>query len=176
MSERKIVVAISNENEGQHLIEGTNTELASSEKIKKYHGDTYTTNMLSNIPSNYEYSSRTSNYTGTATDNVTVTYYYKLKKGTLTVNHLEEGTNKVLSPQEVSTLNYTSNYQTSPSTNALKTHEVSKTPNNATGTITNLNLLNVKSPKEPNNTKKIKTRTGCLSVCLESPIPILPIL
>ena len=64
----------------KHLIEGTNQALATEQKIKKYHGDSYTTSMLTNIPSDYEYSSKTSNYTGTATDNITVTYYYKLKK------------------------------------------------------------------------------------------------
>ena len=126
----------------KHLIEGTNQALATEQKIKKYHGDSYTTSMLTNIPSDYEYSSKTSNYTGTATDNITVTYYYKLKKGILTVNHLEEGTNKVLSTQEVSTLNYTTTYKTSPSATAQKTHVLVETPSNATGKINGNIIVN----------------------------------
>ena len=63
----------------KYLEEGTNKELASSIREKKYHGDSYVTESSKNIPITYELVATPDNQNGTidAAD-VEVIYYYRL--------------------------------------------------------------------------------------------------
>ena len=74
-----------------HYIQGTTTqvpskngEVVADERITGNIGETYTTKASSDIATNYEYVSKTANSTGTITsDTIEVTYYYKMKDGTI---------------------------------------------------------------------------------------------
>ncbi len=95
-----------------HYIEGTTTKLGEDEIIKLEYGNIYTTNKLSNLDNNYEYSKVIGNEFGTVTGDEEITYYYKLKKGTITVHHYLLDTNKSISPDEIYDIEYTKEYKT----------------------------------------------------------------
>ncbi len=113
-----------------HYIEGTKTSLVADEISTVTYTHTYTTSASNNVSNNYELASTKGTLSGTVTGNIEVTYYYKLKSSTLTVKHLEYGTNKVLASTETKDLKYTDEYETSISTSIPGNYEYhSKTDN-----------------------------------------------
>lgn len=113
-----------------HYIEGTTTSLVADEISTVTYTNTYKTSPSADILSNYEVTSTKGTLQGTVAGNIEVTYYYKLKSSTLTIKHLEYGTNKELASPETKTLKYTDEYETSISTRIPGNYEYySKTDN-----------------------------------------------
>ena len=80
-----------------HYIKGTTTSLSDDVTIGGKIGDAYAASPATDIPEYYELVATPSNQAGTMTDDqITVTYYYKLKSYLYTVRYLEKDTNKVL--------------------------------------------------------------------------------
>ena len=121
-----------------HYKEGTTEEVVSgsSTTVTKYYGDTYETSVLSNIPEGYELVGVPDNANGTmGQSDVVVIYYYKLKDVTLTVRHLEDGTDRILALDEEFTKKYNDSYTTSVSSDVSLDYEFSRVVGNANGNI-----------------------------------------
>ena len=118
-----------------HYKEGTTEQLALDEVSTKQHGASYTTSPSSNVSSNYELVTTPDNATGTITGNTTVTYYYKLKKGTVVTKHLEYGTNTPLADEVNEIKNYGEEYETSASSSIPENYILKETPSNYRGTV-----------------------------------------
>ncbi len=97
-----------------HYIQGTTTQVPSKdgstvvdETIIGKVDETYTTKASKDIATNYEYVSKTTNSTGAITaETIEVTYYYKMKEGTIEENNItKEGTTLVQNVEEVITYN-----------------------------------------------------------------------
>ena len=102
-----------------HYIKGTTTQVPSKDGIKVADetiigkvDETYTTKASENIATNYEYVSKTTNSTGTITaETIEVTYYYKMKAGTVEENNVtKEGTGIIYTPEQE--VEYSINYTT----------------------------------------------------------------
>ena len=114
-----------------HYIENTTTKLVDDEINTYKYEDEYTTSPSNNI-NNYELVGIPNNSSGTIKEDVVVTYFYKLKTATITINHLEADTNNVLAPSETSIINYTMPYSSDVSNKVPKNYIfVSKTDNYA---------------------------------------------
>ncbi|MGN1370773.1 MAG: MucBP domain-containing protein [Candidatus Coprovivens sp.] len=118
-----------------HYIEGTTTELSETTTENVHWGDTYTTEVASDINENYELVSTPSNATGTIKGDIVVTYYYKLKSATLTVHHYIEGTTTELSKTTTENVHWGDAYTTEVAKDINENYELVSTPSNATGTI-----------------------------------------
>ena len=84
------------------------SNLFDSKEIDKYYGDTYNidTDYTPNIPDNYEFKSKTNNYTGTVNQkDIYVTYYYQKKDSQLELSIEKSGTDKITTRNDK--VNYT---------------------------------------------------------------------
>ncbi len=125
-----------------YYIEGTTTKLIDSVIIKKKYTENYTTS-LADVDKNYEpIETLPTNANGTVSGNITVNYYYRLKKATLTINHYIDGTTEKLVASETQIINFTQNYTTSPSRDISNNYELVSTPSNANGTISGDTIVN----------------------------------
>ncbi len=71
-----------------------------------FYGNEYTSSISSNVPQNYEFVSRTDNYTGIISqDNIEITYYYQQKDSNLSASIIKTGTNKITSRNDKVTYN-----------------------------------------------------------------------
>ena len=119
-----------------HYKEGTEEELAQTETYNKKYGDEYTTNKSNSVAEEYELVEEPSNKEGTIKENITVNYYYRLKKGKLIVKHLEYGTNAKLTNDEVEeNINYTTEYETHESRNIPANYILKERTENYSGVI-----------------------------------------
>ena len=119
-----------------HYKENTTEKLGEDVNETKYYGDPYQTSPLTNIPEGYELVGTPSNAEGTIEDSdIVVNYYYKLKDVTLTVKHLEEGTNTPLTNDIIENKKYGESYTTAKSNDIPDNYELVTTPENVSGTI-----------------------------------------
>lgn len=92
---------------------GNSTNLFDSTTFDKFYGDTYNldNDYEPNIPDNYEFKEKTSNYTGTVNQKeITIIYYYQKKDSKLTSSIEKTGTNEITSLEDK--VNYTITYKT----------------------------------------------------------------
>lgn len=138
-----------------HYKKGTTESLAPTTTSTVYWGQSYTANQAT-VDSNYEYDSVTGTTSGTISGNVTVTYYYKLKTGTITTHYYIKDTTTKIAPDNVQTKNYTETYTTSPLASipaAYQNYElVSEHPEGYTGTVSkpNTEVIYYYQKKNPN--------------------------
>ena len=93
-----------------HYKENTTEQLSDDVTINGEVGDSYTTQVATDIPQNYELVATPANANGTMTaEQIVVTYYYRLKTPSVTNNITKTGTERITSAnQEVSyTITYT---------------------------------------------------------------------
>ena len=117
-----------------HYKEKSEESLAPDENTTKKYNESYETNVA-NVPSNYELVSTPSNATGIITGDTTVTYYYKLKEGVLKTKYLEDGTNKVLAPEQTKNVHFGDEYETESSSSIPQNYILKKTPDDYKGVI-----------------------------------------
>ena len=117
-----------------HYIEGTTTKLADDVITTQNYTTSYTTQSAI-VDSNYELVATPSNANGTVSGNIIVTYYYKLKTATITVNYYIEGTTTKLSDTLTKTMNWGETYTTNSASDISENYELVSTPTNATGTV-----------------------------------------
>ena len=138
-----------------HYKKGTTESLAPTATSTVYWGQSYMANQAT-VDSNYEYDSVTGTTSGTISGNVTVTYYYKLKTGTITTHYYIKDTTTKIAPDNVQTKNYTETYTTSPLASipaAYQNYElVSEQPEGYTGTVSkpNTEVIYYYQKKNPN--------------------------
>lgn len=113
-----------------HYEEGTTNSLAPDEVSTKNYGDSYTTSASSNIPSDYEYASKSNNSSGTIKKDEVVTYYYKKKTGEVITHHYIDGTTTKLTEDVTNEYNYGETYETIPSTSIPQNYVLKTTPDN----------------------------------------------
>ena len=71
-----------------------------------FYGNEYTSSISSNVPQNYEFVSRTDNYTGIISqDNIEITYYYQQKDSNLSASIIKTGTDSLTSRNDKVTYN-----------------------------------------------------------------------
>ena len=96
-----------------HYKENTTEKLSNDVTINGKVGESYTTQVATDIPQNYELVATPTNATGTMTeDQIVVTYYYKLKTPNITSQNITKiGTDRItVANQEMSyTVTYTAN-------------------------------------------------------------------
>ena len=95
-----------------HYKENTTEKLSNDVTINGKVGESYTTQVATDIPQNYELVATPSNATGTmAEDQIVVIYYYRLKTPSVTNNITKTGTDRItVANQEMSyTVTYTAN-------------------------------------------------------------------
>ena len=120
-----------------HYIEGTTTKLSNDVTIKGQVDDSYETTVASDIPSKYELISTPANASGTMTESqIVVTYYYRLKDTSVLVHHYIKDTTTSLSADVTINGKVDSSYTTTPATNIPEQYELVATPSNASGTMT----------------------------------------
>ena len=118
-SPEKEIITISNQNLGirkidavltvHHYIDGTTTKLASDQVSTVYYGDTYTTDIHKDVPSNYELKSKSSNYTGTVNAKaIDVIYYYQKKDSSIETSITKVGPEQITKKDEI--VEYTISY------------------------------------------------------------------
>ena len=138
-----------------HYKKGTTESLAPTTTTTVYWGQTYTTSQAT-VESNYEYDSISGAASGPVSGNVTVTYYYKLKTGTITTHYYIKDTTTKIAPDNVQTKNYTETYTTSPLASipaAYQNYElVSEHPEGYTDTVSkpNTEVIYYYQKKDPN--------------------------
>ena len=113
-----------------HYEEGTTNSLAPDVVSTKNYGDSYTTSVSSNIPSDYEYVSKSDNFEGTIKKNEDVIYYYKKKRGQVITHHYIDGTTTKLADDVTNEYNYGDTYETSASTSIPQNYILKTTPDN----------------------------------------------
>ena len=118
-----------------HYKEGTTEKLVEDDVTSKKYGDEYKTSKSYNVSKNYEIVSTPENATGTITKDTVVTYYYKLREGTLTVRHLMEGTGKVLSKDLTKNVHFGDEYETVKASDIPQNYILKETPDNYKGII-----------------------------------------
>ena len=95
-----------------HYREGTSEKLSEDVTINGEIGDSYTTQVATDIPKNYDLVATPSNATGTMTeDQIIVTYYYRLKTPNITSQNITKtGTDRitVANQEMIYTVTYTS--------------------------------------------------------------------
>lgn len=78
-----------------HIYQDSNTEFKTEEQ-DKYFGDSYTTSVFDNLPTNYEFISKTENFEGTVKDSVIdVVYLYDKKSSKISFDLDTTGTNEI---------------------------------------------------------------------------------
>ncbi len=93
-----------------HKEVNTNKTLADDAIINTNYGKRYTTSASQDIPSNYEFSSRTTNFEGYVDqDTIEVTYYYRVKDSKLSTSINKTGTKMILSRDDSTTYNISYN-------------------------------------------------------------------
>ena len=146
-----------------HYKKGTTEELAQAESSTVYWGQTYTTTMAE-VDSNYEFDSVNGKESDVVSGDVTVTYYYKLKTGTITTHYYIKDTNASIAPDVVQTKNYTETYTTSPLETipaAYQNYElVSEHPEGYTGTVSkpSVEVVYYYQKKDPNLSSNISIK------------------
>ena len=105
-----------------HYIEGTTTKLADDVVTTQKYTTSYTTEPAT-VNKNYELIEIPKNASGEISGDVIVTYYYKLKEATLTVNHYIEGTKTPLASTTNETVYWGETYTTSAATDINKNYE-----------------------------------------------------
>lgn len=146
-----------------HYKKGTTEELAQTESSTVYWGQTYTTTMAE-VGSNYELDSVKGKESDAVSGDVTVTYYYRLKTGTITTHYYIKGTKTSIAPDVVQTKNYTETYTTSPLETipaAYQNYElVSEHPEDYTGTVSkpSVEVIYYYQKKDPNLSSNIIIR------------------
>ena len=143
-----------------HYKEGTEESLAPSEEYSKKYGDSYTTSKSNSVGGEYELVEEPVNKEGTITQNTTVNYYYKLKKATLTVRYLEEGTNKKLSNDKVEEKNYTEEYMANEANDIPANYILKEVPSNYRGIINGDTLVTYYYQKKDSNIEPNITKEG----------------
>ena len=120
-----------------HFKDGTTEPIIpnSTTTTVKMAGSHYNTSSLSELPDGYVLVGTPANHEGTMNSDVVVNYYYKLRNVSITVRHLEEGTETVLDTVPPVTKTYGDNYTTSKSNKAevTKNYELVAVPDNASG-------------------------------------------
>ena len=96
-----------------HYKRGTTEKLVDDESETVYWGQTYNTAQAA-VDSNYEYDSIDGTASSVVAGDVTVTYYYKLKRGTVIVHYYFKGTTDSISADVSKDYDYTETYSTSP--------------------------------------------------------------
>ena len=121
-----------------HYKKDSTEKLADTETSTIYWGQTYTTAQAT-VDSNYEYDSISGAASGTVSGDITVAYYYKLKRGTVITHYYIKDTTTKISEDVSEEYNYTETYTTSPIAQVPATYAnyelVSAQPENYTGTV-----------------------------------------
>ena len=136
-----------------HYVEGTTTQVHGDDTSTFGIGDAYdkrtayygTSSLTSPYTNNYEWNGTTpTNASGTISDNVEMTFYYKKRQATITVQHYVENTATQVHTDDTSTAYYTDSYNKSGayhSTGELTGNYKNNyewngsIPSNATGTV-----------------------------------------
>ena len=121
-----------------HYYEENSTNKVSEDKeITGKVNDEYTTAIADDIPSKYELVATPANATGTMTeDTIEVIYYFRKKATQVIVRHYEEGTTVKLSEDVTIDGRVDDPYTTVAATDVPIKYELSVTPANANGTMT----------------------------------------
>ena len=121
-----------------HYKKNTTDELANAETSTVYWGQPYST-APATVDSNYEYDSATGSTSGTIAGDITVDYYYKLKRGTVITHYYVSGSTTQVADDVSDEYDYTSTYTTSPLVTIPETYKnyelVSAEPEGYTGTV-----------------------------------------
>lgn len=120
-----------------HYKEGTTEKVDDDVSFSKTYGEDYTTSRSNKaeVTKNYELVAVPDNASGVAKDNITVTYYYRLKDAVITVHHREEGTNKELAPDETINKKFGENYTTTASDKVKQNYIYKTRTNNYAGVV-----------------------------------------
>lgn len=96
-----------------HYKKGTTDKLANTETSTVYWGQTYETSQA-NVDDNYEYDSILGTASAVVSGDVTVNYYYKLKRGTVITHYYIKGTTTKISDDVSVDYDYTNSYEAAP--------------------------------------------------------------
>ena len=117
--------------------ENTTNKVSEDKEITGKVNDEYTTAIADDIPSKYELVATPANATGTMTeDAIEVIYYFRKKATQVIVRHYEEGTTVKLSEDVTIEGRIDDPYTTVAATDVPIKYELSVTPANANGTMT----------------------------------------
>ena len=117
--------------------EGTTNKISEDKVINGRINDEYVTAIADDIPSKYELVATPANATGTMTeDTIEVIYYFRKKATQVIVRHYEEGTTVKLSEDVTIDGRVDDPYTTVAATDVPIKYELSVTPANANGTMT----------------------------------------
>ena len=120
----------------RHLEEGTNKVLYEQQEFTKNFDESYTTSSKEDELLDYTLVGVPDNASGVVnTNQIIVTYYYKLKEGRVIARYLEEGTNLELLDQTEETKKYTEEYTTSSKENELPNYRLVSTVGDPTGIV-----------------------------------------
>ncbi|MBO4600925.1 MAG: MucBP domain-containing protein [Bacilli bacterium] len=120
------------------------TNLSVADPVTDYYdrGLTYYTYKLATDPQYYEYVSSSGNESGEAQgDEIIVIYYYQKLKGTVTTKHLDAVTLEPIATDNVETLTYGSNYQTSKLSTIPNDYTFLSVTGTEQGTVNSPNIL-----------------------------------
>lgn len=96
-----------------HFKKDSSATLANTTTETVYWGQSYQTAQAT-VDSNYEFDSVTGTPNGTVAGDITVTYYYKLKRGTVTTHFYIKDSSTSIATDVTREYNYTETYTTSP--------------------------------------------------------------
>ena len=117
--------------------EGTTTKVSGDVTIEGKVFDRYETEAARDVASKYELIGTPENSTGKMTEEeIVVTYYYRKKATKVIVHFYEEGTNNKLSENVVIEGRVDDRYTTTAATDVPAKYELSVTPDNSTGNMT----------------------------------------
>ena len=123
--------------------EGTTNKISEDKVINGRINDEYVTVIADDIPSKYELVATPANATGTMTeDTIEIIYYFRKKATQVIVRHYEEGTTVKLSEDITIDGRVDDPYTTEAATDVPIKYELSVTPANANGTMTE-NIIEV---------------------------------
>ena len=117
--------------------ENTTNKVSKDQTITGKVNDEYQTAVADDIPSKYELVAKPNNASGTMTEaDIEVIYYFRKKATQVIVKHLEEGTTNKLSKDVTIEGRVDDPYTTQPADDVPIKYELSITPDNANGTMT----------------------------------------